>query len=327
MNERQQNLRIGIFTVSGLLLLLTGLFFLGLSDLFAAKMKIFTYFSESAQGLTVGSSVKYRGVPVGTVSKLSIDMDSKKVLVTMEIEPEHFHSTQQKLNAYGVFERLIRKEVENGLRCRLEFAGITGMKFIELDYFASPNAQTRRLTEHYALVADAEYIPSVPSTIKDLTATLSGALDRLSRIRFEDIAGEMERSLSKLSELLSDPAISSAINRINEAAEHLESGSSTILRVLDENRLNRILNSLEKDLDVLKNLGEQLSNTTREMKLPDTTESFRRGMSGLQETRNDFEDTLSKLNQTLESIKILADYLSKDPASIIKGKKNPAGEK
>ena len=327
MNERQQNLRIGIFTISGLLLLLAGLFYLGLSDLFAAKMKLFTYFSESVQGLSVGSSVKYRGVPVGTVSKLSIDMDSKKVLVTMEIDPGHFHSTRQKLDTGNVFERLIRKEVENGLRCRLEFAGITGMKFIELDYFAPPNPQTKRMTEHYVLVADAEYIPSVPSTIKDLTAALSGALDRLSRIRFEDIAGEMERSLSKLSELLSDPAISSAINRINEAAENLESGSSTILRVLDENRLNRILNSLEKDLDVLNNLGEQLTRATLEMKLPETTASFRRSMSDLQEGRNDFEDTLSKLNQTLESIKILADYLSKDPASIIKGKKNPAGEK
>ena len=324
MNERQQNLRIGIFTVSGLLLLLAGLFYLGLSDLFAAKMKVFTYFSESVQGLNVGSSVKYRGVPVGTVSKLSIDMDSKKVLVTMEIEPEHFHSTRQKLNTGNVFERLIRKEVENGLRCRLEFAGITGMKFIELDYFAPPNPQTKRITEHYVLVADAEYIPSVPSTIKDLTAALSGALDRLSRIRFEDIAGEMERSLSKLSELLSDPAISSAINHIKEAAEHLESGSSTILRVLDENRLNRILNSLEKDLDVLNNLGEQLTRATLEMKLPETTASFRRSMSDLQEGRNDFDDTLSKLNQTLESIKILADYLSTDPSAIIKGKQNPA---
>ena len=187
----------------------------------------------------------------------------------MEIEPEHFHSTRQKLNTGNVFERLIRKEVENGLRCRLEFAGITGMKFIELDYFAPPSPQAKRATEFYALVADAEYIPSVPSTIKDLTAALSGALDRLSRIRFEDIAGEMERSLSKLSELLSDPAISSAINRINEAAENLESGSSTILRVLDENRLNRILNSLEKDLDVLNNLGEQLTRATLEMKLPE----------------------------------------------------------
>ena len=146
MNERQQNLRIGIFTISGLLLLLAGLFYLGLSDLFAAKMKLFTYFSESVQGLSVGSSVKYRGVPVGTVSKLSIDMDSKKVLVTMEIDPGHFHSTRQKLDTGNVFERLIRKEVENGLRCRLEFAGITGMKFIELDYFAPPNPQTKRIT-------------------------------------------------------------------------------------------------------------------------------------------------------------------------------------
>ena len=326
MNERQQNLRIGIFTASGLLLLLAGLFCLGIADLFSEKIQLFTYFSESVQGLTVGSSVKYRGVPVGSVSKLSIDMDSKKVLVTMEIDPEHFHRTSKKSQTPPSINHLLQKEIKNGLRCRLEFAGITGMKFIEMDYFAHPDAPINFL-EHYALVKEAEYIPSVPSTIKDLTATLSGALDRLSKIRFEDIAGELERSLSKLSDLLSDPAISSAINRINEAAEHLEAGSGTIQRVLDENRLNRLLNALEKDLDVLNNLGEQLTRSTLEMKLPETTAAFRKGLSELSEQRTDFDNTLSKLNQTLESIKILADYLSTDPSSIIKGKKDPANRK
>ncbi len=326
MNERQQNLRIGIFTATGLLLLLAGLFCLGLSDLFADKIQLFTYFSESVQGLSVGSSVKYRGVPVGSVSKLSIDMDSKKVLVTMEIDPAHFHKKRVKNGRNETIDNMLQKEIKNGLRCRLEFAGITGMKFIELDYFAHPDAPIN-FVEHYALVKEAEYIPSVPSTIKDLTATLSGALDRLGKIRFEDIAGELERSLSKLSDLLSDPAISSAINRINEAAEHLETGSGTILRVLDENRLNRLLNTLEKDLDVLNNLGEQLTRTTQEMKLPETTSAFRKGLTELSEGREGLDDTLLKLNQTLESIKILTDYLSTDPSSIIKGKKNPANRK
>ena len=200
MNERQQNLRIGIFTATGLLLLLAGLFCLGLSDLFADKIQLFTYFSESVQGLSVGSSVKYRGVPVGSVSKLSIDMDSKKVLVTMEIDPAHFHKKRVKNGRNETIDNMLQKEIKNGLRCRLEFAGITGMKFIELDYFAHPDAPIN-FVEHYALVKEAEYIPSVPSTIKDLTATLSGALDRLGKIRFEDIAGELERSLSKLSDL------------------------------------------------------------------------------------------------------------------------------
>ena len=212
MNERQQNLRIGIFTAAGLLLLLAGLFCLGLSDLFADKIQLFTYFSESVQGLSVGSSVKYRGVPVGSVSKLSIDMDSKKVLVTMEIDPAHFHRKNVKAGTRISFDNMLRKEIKNGLRCRLEFAGITGMKFIELDYFAHPDAPIN-LLEHYALVREAEYIPSVPSTIKDLTATLSGALDRLGKIRFEDIAGELERSLSKLSDLLSVPPSTVSMKR------------------------------------------------------------------------------------------------------------------
>ena len=322
MNTRQQNFRIGIFVVSGVFLMLAGLFYLGLSDIFTEKLKVFTYFTESSQGVSVGSQVKYRGVPVGSVTKLSIDMDSKKVLVAMEIEPEYFHSVRYR--GLKAFKKMFRSEVDNGLRCRLEFAGITGMKFIEMDYFVHPGKSGKEQNEQYLLVKDSEYIPSVPSTIRDLSGTLSKALERFSNIRFEEIAVELERSLSRVSELLSDPAIRSAIGRINDAAENLEVSTSTMSRVLNENRLNRLLDSLEKDLQVIENLGEQISTAATNMKLPESTATLRNAIRSLLENREDFTNTLSKLNQTLESIKMLTDYLNANPSALIKGKQKPA---
>ena len=322
MNTRQQNLRIGVFAVSGVFLMLAGLFYLGLSDIFTEKLKVFTYFTESAQGVSVGSQVKYRGVPVGSVTELSIDMDSKKVLVAMEIEPEYFHSVRWK--GLKAFQKMFRSEVKNGLRCRLEFAGITGMKFIEMDYFVKPEKSVPEQKEQYLLVKGSEYIPSVPSTIRDLSGTLSNALERFSNIRFEEIAVELERSLSRLSELLSDPAIRSAISRINDAAENLEVSTSTMSRVLNENRLNRLMDSLEKDLHVIENLGEQISSAATDMKLPESTATIRNAIHSLLENREDFTNTLTKLNQTLESIKMLTDYLNANPSALIKGKQNPA---
>ena len=324
MNERQLHLRIGVFVITGFLAILAVLFYLGLSDIFVNKVKLFTYFSESVQGLTIGSSVKYRGVPVGSVSRLSIDMDSKKVFVIMEIEPRFFHSVKSKERSIDQFNKMLSAEVSDGLRCRLEFAGITGMKFIELDYFAR-NTQAAKTDPK--LMPDAHYIPSVQSTIKDLSGTLSSALERLSHIHFEEIAQEMERSLGKLSEILSDPAIRSTISRINDAAENLEQSTSTVARVFDETRLNRLLNALEKDLEVVNTLAEQLTDSTRQMKLPESAEAFRKTLASLLESREDISTTLSKFNQTLESIRMLTDYLGTDPSSIIKGKQKSVEEK
>ena len=325
MNERQQNLRIGIFVVGGFLTVLAVLFYLGLSDLFVTKVKLFTYFPESVQGLTVGSSVKYRGVPVGSVSRLSIDMDSKKVFVIMEIEPRYFHNIKKPAQTAEKFNLMLAEEIKDGLRCRLEFAGITGMKFIELDYFA--RRTDKIVPQAQSFLPEAHYVPSVQSRIKDLTGALSGALERISNIHFEEIAHEMERSLGKLSEILSDPAIRSAISRINDAAEHLEKSTSTISHVFDESRLNRLLNSLEKDLEILHDLGELLTVSTKQMQLPESMTVFRSVLRGIQESKDDISTTLSKFNQTLESIRMLTDYLSTDPASIIKGKQKSAEEK
>jgi ABC-type transporter Mla subunit MlaD len=67
MTDKKQKLRIGIFLLSGVLLMVAILFFLGLSDIFKDKVVIMTHFQESVQGLTVGSPVKFRGVQVGAV--------------------------------------------------------------------------------------------------------------------------------------------------------------------------------------------------------------------------------------------------------------------
>ena len=55
MNDRNQKLRIGMFVIGGVLLLLIMLFFFGMSDFFTHKVAVRTYFSESVQGLTVGT--------------------------------------------------------------------------------------------------------------------------------------------------------------------------------------------------------------------------------------------------------------------------------
>ena len=320
MNERDQNLRLGIFVISGIALLLAMLFYFGLSDVFTSKVELVTYFSESVQGLNVGSSVKYRGVPAGTVSALTIDMTTRQVWVTMKLEPRYFYGGKKPVSPEQ-FLQMLQKEIQRGLRCRLEFAGITGMKFIDFDYFAPASDEDTASPTQYPGNAKALYIASVPSTMKDLSSALSSSLERLSSIRFEDIAEEMERSLERLSGLLSDPALRSAINRINDAAANLEVSTNTIARVLDEKRLVRILDSLEKDMVMLNALGNQLSSAANAMKLPESTALLRSTLESLMDNSSEINNSLSKFNQTLESVKMLTDYLGTDPNAIITGKK------
>ncbi len=318
--ERIQKLRIGFFVLGGFALLLAMLFVFGLSDLFTHKAAVRTFFSESVQGLTVGSPVKYRGVPIGTVSRISIRVADKLVQVNMDIELDHFVDVNSgRGQQLDEFHRFFQTELEQGMRCRLEYTGITGMRYIDFDYFATPG-QTLPEPPAYALAPTELYIPAVPSSFHDILKALGTSLERISRIRFEEISDGMERSLAELSGLLSDPALKSMILRLNDAAENLDSSSSTIARVFSEEQLTRLSATLEKSLLTVNKLGDQLLHDAQAARVPESTAAFREAAAAVVELRVELSNMLLKLNQMIDSVSELSDVLRQDPNSLLRGR-------
>ena len=324
-NQKKQFLS-GLFVLSGIALLLVLLFFLGLSNLFTQKVLLRTGFTESVQGLSRGSAVKYRGVQIGTVSNISILVSENIIQVDMEIEPRFF-SKQRQGNTYteAEFNKFMKNEIaEKGLRARLEMLGITGMKYIDFDYFARgiPVPKAPKFNGPAAL-----FVPSVTSQMKDLTATLTDAVDRISRIRYEQISERLESALMGLGQLLNAQEIRSTISRINETSENLERMTRSISSVLSEERVKGVMELLEQNLQKLNKLQNAVISNTSEAKLPESAEAFRRAMNTFSESRKEFANTMMKLNQTMEALRVLADVLSADPASLVRGRSKESPRK
>lgn len=322
MNEQETHLRLGIFVLGGVFLLLAILFFLGWSNIFVKKVKVVTFFTESVQGLSVGSAVKYRGVPVGTVSEISIMIAAKQVRVDMEIEQSRFITSKDNKNAQIGFENFFRKELAQGLRCRLEFVGITGMKYIDFDYFARPDVAPA-VPSGVSAGEDSIFISAVPSSFKDISTVMTLALERLSKVKFEEISNELERTLRELSTLVSDPAIKSTIERINDSARNLESSTSSVSRVFSEDRLNELVKLLEGDLNGIEQLTQRLRQDSERMKLPESTAALRSAAKAVVEARRGLDNTFAKFNAAIDSFRELCDLLSADPTSLIGGKRAP----
>lgn len=314
MSNSSSKLKAGAFIVSGILLLLAMLFFLGLSDIFVHKVKVITCFQESVQGLSVGSPVKYRGVQVGNVSEISIMMQEKTVWVTMDIEPRHFRGQEK-----SSFSKLFKREISHGLGCRLEFAGITGMKFIDFDYFRNAGNEIT-VPDNYPGDSDSIFIPGVPSTFQDISKAVINAMERLSKIKFEEISNELETGLNSLNTLLADPAIKATIAKLNEAADNLEVSTGVINNTLDGERLTKLLDAFENSLKSFGDLADALNKTSAEMKLPESTKAIRDAANSITENRSNAATTFRKLNNALDSIRIFFDNVSDDPSSLIRGK-------
>ena len=134
--------QLGLFTIVSVALLVTGVIVLGAGALFQPIIPAESLVYDSVNGLDVGASVKYRGVPIGKVSALrfaytkypeaAADLENKEngrdirgVLIEMEIQQHAFpgESAQQmkdtatRLVARGL--RALRRRRRYGA-CRLD---------------------------------------------------------------------------------------------------------------------------------------------------------------------------------------------------------------
>lgn len=104
------------------------------------------HFADSVNGLTVGDTVKFRGVDVGTVKSIITDPDNSR-LVLVEVR--------------------LRKEapVKTDTKASLTLKGLTGVVFIELNG-GDPAAQT------LLAVTPPDKVPEIPSEKTGLKAVL-----------------------------------------------------------------------------------------------------------------------------------------------------------
>src|ERR1044071_6590971 len=135
MSAKANHLKIGVFVLVGLGILLAGLFAFGARSYFQEKAQFETYVAGDVEGLSVGSVVKLRGVPVGKVTKIGFTWSEypeartgRFIVVQFEI------NTQVAPPGKKDHQEIIENEVNRGLRVRVKGQGITGTSILSLEY-------------------------------------------------------------------------------------------------------------------------------------------------------------------------------------------------
>lgn len=88
-NRNPQNLKLGIFTIVGILIFVAAVYFIGnKQNLFGNNSHVTSVF-KNVNGLQPGNNVRYAGVNVGTVKKINIVNDTS-IAVDMAIDEKSF---------------------------------------------------------------------------------------------------------------------------------------------------------------------------------------------------------------------------------------------
>jgi ABC-type transporter Mla subunit MlaD len=194
--ERAAFVRVGLLVVIGAAVLLGLVLLLG-GPRFQRGVPCESYFSESVQGLEVGTAVKYRGVSVGVVNAIGLaGADyAPKTRADMRSDAARLVLVRYQLNARrvgGGFDAAqAAAAAREGLRVRLAMQGITGVSYLELD-FVDPALHPPM--EVPWTPRDA-YIPAIPSIIAQVQDAAQRFVARLDRVDIVALAASLQSLL------------------------------------------------------------------------------------------------------------------------------------
>jgi paraquat-inducible protein B len=317
----------GTFVIGALALIVAGLLTLRSWNVFARPGHFVAYFNESVQGLDVGSAVKLRGVPLGRVKSIRVHYNEKtrqsQVFVLAELNQNMVTDDAGhviKLTDAATLRRLI----DQGLRAEIDLAGITGLQFVELDFF-----DPRKFPAPPA-GSDGEFpvVPTLRSGMTELVENLSKIAGNLNKVDFGGLSQELKTLLATVNQQAGGLDLKGMVATLTSAA----SAIGALAGSADARAAFANLNKTATDAQgLMAKLDTQVEPVSAELvrslhSFHDAAQSIQK-LAGPQSGLGDEAVTaLRQLTRTAESLEELADFLERNPNALITGKKLPDKE-
>jgi len=316
--------KLGLFIVIAVAVFFAGLMILGSFEQFKEKARITTLVSESVQGLSVGSSVKYMGVPIGSVSNISIYPSGNVIRIDMEIKLASFRTkadADEDTVTVEEFEDRIAKAVDRGLRCRMELEGITGSKYIELNFDPEAPASTIDASQ-YAL--DNTYVPSLPSLISDLRGSVTTILAKLESIDYKGISDRANDTLDTLNARLSSPKFDETLDNVNSMITSAKKSIDNLEKLTDADvrgQIETLTENAKLAVAAVESLAKSVEEEIKSAEFAQIADNVRAVLANAIRASRTLDETLFNVNNGVDAFIELIQYLDSDPSSIIQGKK------
>lgn len=212
--------KLGLFVVLGVATACLGVVGLGANKLRREHEVFVTYFDESVQGLTIGSPVKFRGLQIGEIGKITVATDRRHLIVESRVDIALMENLG--LHRKGIEDHPADEPyVPETIRAQIVPQGITGVRFLQIDYFEPkehprpklpfdppknyiPAARSTLASIEEALVTAAEQVPILTAQIKRVLSRIESIL---GEIKWQELAGDVRKALvaaEKLAKTLDD---------------------------------------------------------------------------------------------------------------------------
>ncbi len=280
-----------------------------------------TYFNESVQGLDVGTPVKFRGVDIGTVSDIQIAVDHRHVDVVMDLDVED-------IRRMGLTENAGLKSMEHGesrfavpsdMRAQLASQGITGVKFLLIDYFN----ETQNPVAALPFEASPNYIPAAVSLFKNLEDSMVQALDELPKVmeKLTSIMGNIDGAIAELRAKNLPDKIVKVVENADKALADLRFFMKDMNQAQIPAKVSKALVNADEAVTKMNSvLGRIDGDKGLVASAHRATDSFGDVGKSANGSIRTLDDTLRDLGEAAQAMRDLAETLEKDPDMLLKGR-------
>lgn len=287
-------LLLGAALVAGILWLSAGGSYRQVYDIYLA------YTSESVSGLNFEAPVKYRGVEVGRVKRISLDQ-GERVRLELEIE----RGTPIRTNTVAV----------------LRVQGLTGVAYVELDGGTrdAPLLEARDGKKYPVIETGPSLLTRVDTAATDVLASLESVSGSINATLDEDNRKSFKKLLADLATLSGalvarKDTIESGLQDAARTAENTARASAELQRLIG--RMDAGARALEKMSNDVSRLGAQTGNL-----VDNANDGVSRAKN---ELLPELEHTLAEARELSDALKRLGNELGNNPNMLLLGRQPPA---
>lgn len=254
-------------------------------------------FAESVRGLPIGAPVDLRGVTVGEVSKINVELDPHRKKFSMPVEvqfyPERLRARYRNKTQPGKgmgSRELMSALVENGFRAQLRSGNLlSGQLYVALDFF--PKAPPAKIDWSKSVPE----FPTVAGSMEQFQTMLMQIVQKFEKMPLEELAVDARQTIRNL-----DSTLQSADKLLKNVDAAIVPEARSMLQ-----DVRKSLEDVRKTLDEARQtLGEAKQTLSPEAPL-----------------QLDLREALREMSRAAQSLRVLGDYLERNPEALIRGKK------
>ncbi len=342
MKTRASPTLIGLFTLVGLAISSIAVILLGADKIFRTTHNLQLYFDKSAQGLLVGSDVRFGGVRVGSVQSISvmIDPEESRKIIPVIVSLNERDLGKVGIEAEGGIDFSSHEGVENAVRRGLR-AGmkqqslVTGQLYIEFD------VQPDSVGFVYEPREPSEFpvVPTIGTEMDELIAGIGDGIRKINALDLDGVINELRLLLETTNERI-EAIDAEGINA------NLVSITEDVANITGDQRISESIEKFNQSLANIEELTRKAEEgvsplieeaTTALVASREVIEDSRESLARLEAAIGEVADisnprgpVLMRLQQTLHeterasrALQELSNDLKRDPKALLTGKADP----